>query len=164
MSREASSGYGFEVAKIVDAPRSLVFELWTKPAYVSLWWGIKGSKVIRCEMDVRPGGSWRIDMQTRSGAVYPNSGTYLIVRAPELIIYDDVPRDDSPAWGGAAVAPYVHTVRFADAGAERTAVTHEVNFASRSDCEKLLAQGMQRGLSEELDRLEMALASSRKAS
>jgi uncharacterized protein YndB with AHSA1/START domain len=37
-----------------------VFEASTKPEHVARWYGPNGSTVTRCDMDLRPGGAWRI--------------------------------------------------------------------------------------------------------
>jgi uncharacterized protein YndB with AHSA1/START domain len=148
------------LSRVFDGPRSLLFQLWTDPSLVSLWWGVRDATITRCELDVRPGGTWRIDMRTRRGVTYPNSGTFLEVVRNELLVYDDVPRADSPAWAGKPPAPYVHTVRFLEAGADRTSVSHQVRFASQQDCDAMIAHGMRTGLTQELDRLQAAVAES----
>lgn len=40
-----------------EAPRSLVFEAFTKPEHLKRWWGLRGSTLRVCEVDLRPGGS-----------------------------------------------------------------------------------------------------------
>jgi uncharacterized protein YndB with AHSA1/START domain len=146
------------LSRVFDGPRSLLFQLWTDPSLVALWWGVRDATITRCELDVRPGGAWRIDMRTLGGVTYPNSGTYLEVVRDELLVYDDVPRADSPAWAGKPPAPYVHTVRFSEVGADRVNVSHQVRFATPQDCDAMIAYGMRNGLTQELDRLQSVVA------
>jgi Activator of Hsp90 ATPase homolog 1-like protein len=51
--REAS------LTRIFDAPREVVWQAWTQPEQVSVWWGPRGmsSPLDRIEMDLRPGGA-----------------------------------------------------------------------------------------------------------
>lgn len=35
----------FELTQIFEAPRGLVFKVWTDPRYVALWWGLEGTTV-----------------------------------------------------------------------------------------------------------------------
>jgi uncharacterized protein YndB with AHSA1/START domain len=50
------------VTRSFDAPVRLVFDAWTKPELFQLWWAPKSSGVpmLSCEMDVRPGGGYRV--------------------------------------------------------------------------------------------------------
>ena len=38
-----------------DAPRDMMFRIWTDPQYVQLWWGLEGTTNPVCELDVRVG-------------------------------------------------------------------------------------------------------------
>ena len=146
----------FTIDRTFAAPRGTVFKLWTDPAYVAEWWGIEGSTNPVCELDVRPGGRWRIDMRTRSGRVYRNQGVYLEVVENVRLVYTDIPDPTLPEWNGAPPAPGVHTVTFADRG-EGTFVTLEVRLSSRTDRDRMLKLGARTGIGQGFDRLERLL-------
>jgi uncharacterized protein YndB with AHSA1/START domain len=147
----------FGLTRVFDAPRDLVFKVWTDPRYVALWWGVEGATTTRCELDVRPGGAWRIDMRTASGVVYPNAGVFLEVIENERLVYSDIPDPASPAWAGSPPAPYVHSVSFEDDEGGGTRVSLSVRTHSAADCERLLKTGMREGIGQGLDRLERLL-------
>ena len=68
----------FVLERFVDAPVRLVWEALTKPEHLKEWymprmWG----SVSRCEMDVRPGGAFSIDIKTTDGVEVPNLGCFL---------------------------------------------------------------------------------------
>jgi uncharacterized protein YndB with AHSA1/START domain len=42
--------------RVFDAPRGLVFKLWTDPHYIGQWWGPKGFTTTTYSMDLRAGG------------------------------------------------------------------------------------------------------------
>lgn len=47
------------ITRIFDAPRELVFKLWTDPDHAMKWWGPRDYPAKYLDMDVRPGGAWR---------------------------------------------------------------------------------------------------------
>ena len=57
-----------------NAPRELVFKVWTDPKHVAQWWGPHGFTTRILEMDVRPGGVWRYAMRGQDGNDYPFDG------------------------------------------------------------------------------------------
>lgn len=57
------------------APPDFVFALWSQPSLVSAWWGPEGHHLTTCEIDFRPGGTWRYNM-ARDGADHWIHGTY----------------------------------------------------------------------------------------
>lgn len=66
--------------RVIDAPRRLVWEALTRPEHLKEWymprpWGT----VAACELDVRPGGMFSIDIATGDGQVFPNLGCFLEV-------------------------------------------------------------------------------------
>ncbi len=73
--------------RVFDAPRELVYEAWTKPEYVALWWGPSGFTNTIHEMDVRPGGVWRLTMHGPDGVDYPNKIVFIEVVPPKLLTY-----------------------------------------------------------------------------
>jgi uncharacterized protein YndB with AHSA1/START domain len=58
-----------------SAPRGFVFTLWSNPALVSGWWGPEHHHLTTCEIDFRPGGNWRFNME-RDGTPHWAHGTY----------------------------------------------------------------------------------------
>jgi len=95
----------FAIERFIDAPTRLVWEALTKPEHVKEWympraWG----SVACCEMDVRPGGIFRIDIAVGDGREVPNLGCILdVVPLKRLVwtsmlfpgyrpaVFDDVP-------------------------------------------------------------------------
>ena len=64
--------------RFIDAPTELVWEALTQPEHVKEWYMPKvWGRVSDCEMDVRPGGIFRIDIATGDGQEVPNLGCFL---------------------------------------------------------------------------------------
>jgi uncharacterized protein YndB with AHSA1/START domain len=76
--------------RVFDAPRELVFDMWTDPIHIAQWWGPKGFRNTIHQMDVRPGGQWRFVMHGPDGVDYKNEIVYTEVVRPERIAYDHV--------------------------------------------------------------------------
>ena len=109
-----------------------------------------------CELDVRPGGRWRIEVRTAGGTVYPNGGVYLDVIENRRLVYTDVSDPRSPAWQAAPPGDRLNTVTFEDAG-DGTRVTLSVQFKSVADRDLFLSRGLEDGIARSLDRLERVL-------
>lgn len=73
--------------RLLDAPRELVWKVWTDPAHVAQWWGPTGFSNAIKSMEVRPGGTWRFMMHGADGTDYPNLIEYLEVKKPERLVY-----------------------------------------------------------------------------
>ena len=75
-------------SRVFDAPRDLVWEAWTDPKHLARWYGPNGFTVTTHEMDVRPGGVWRLTMHGPDGTDYPNLTRYVEVVRPERLVYE----------------------------------------------------------------------------
>ena len=73
------------VTRAFDAPARLVFEAWSNPELFQRWWVPKsmGMELHACEMDVRTGGTYRLDF----GDGMEFFGRYIEVTTPSLIIW-----------------------------------------------------------------------------
>lgn len=139
------------------APIALVWQLWTEPAYVAMWWGIRGCAIPVCELDVRPGGLWRIDMRTPDGTVYRNGGRYVEVEPERRLVYSDIPDAATNEWEGDVPGTRQNSVRFAPHG-DGTHLSIAIRFATAADHERFLGFGIDRGIAQSLDKLEALLA------
>ena len=136
------------LTRIIDAPRELVFKAWTQPKHMAQWWGPHGFTNPVCELDVRPGGKYYIEMTMADGTQYPCSGVYTEIVAPELLSFTNLALDAS----GATLAEGFTTVTFADLAGKTemklvTKMTMVVPEASG------MLTGMETGWSQSLARL-----------
>jgi uncharacterized protein YndB with AHSA1/START domain len=76
------------LARVYDAPRALVFKMWTDPDHAMKWFGPTGFTCTLHEMNVRVGGRWRFDMKAPNGTVYPNRIEYLEIVPNERLVFD----------------------------------------------------------------------------
>lgn len=82
---ERTSDLEVVVTRWFDAPPGVVFEAWTNPDLFQRWWvpASMGMRLHGCEMDVRTGGTYRLDYG--GGMVF--FGRYLEVATPSRIVW-----------------------------------------------------------------------------
>jgi uncharacterized protein YndB with AHSA1/START domain len=72
--------------RVVDVPRELVWEAWTNPEHLKVWFTPDPWKTVDCELDLRPGGAFKFVMQSPEGEKFPNEGCYLeIVKNAKIV-------------------------------------------------------------------------------
>jgi uncharacterized protein YndB with AHSA1/START domain len=76
--------------RVIDVPRHLVWEAWTKPEHLKEWFCPKPWGVSECEIDLRPGGVFRTTMRSPDGKEFPNVGCYLEVVPMERLVFTSV--------------------------------------------------------------------------
>ncbi len=73
--------------RVLQAPRSAVWNTWMNPETLPQWWGPDGFSCSTKRIDLRPGGEWVFDMIAPDGTVFPNHHLYGEVRPEERIGY-----------------------------------------------------------------------------
>lgn len=76
-----------DLVRVFDAPRELVWKAWTEPKHLAQWWGPHGFSNPVCEVDLRPGGAYRIDMKGPDGTIYPSNGVIREVVPPSRLAF-----------------------------------------------------------------------------
>ncbi|MGH2984277.1 MAG: SRPBCC family protein [Solirubrobacterales bacterium] len=71
----------------LDAPPPVVFTACTEPDELAKWWGPAGFTSPSVELDVRPGGRYRIAMQPPDGELFHLSGEFREVDPPTRLSY-----------------------------------------------------------------------------
>jgi len=134
------------IVREFDAPRALVFRAWTEPDLVRQWWHAGRGEMTVCEIDLRPGGSWRYVMVTPDGTDVAFHGEYREVVPGERIVQTEIydPFPDAAA---------VDTLEFEDLDG-RTRVTMLVQHQLKEHRDAHVESGMEDGLQDALDLLE----------
>lgn len=87
-----SSDREIVMTRVFDAPRDFVFEVFTDPKHVPYWWGPKEFTTTVDEMDLRPGGIWRLTMRGPDGVDRKNKIVFVDVVKPERLVYIHEPQ------------------------------------------------------------------------
>ena len=134
------------VTRVVDAPRRIVFDAYTKPEHLQKWLlGPPGWTMPICEMDLRPGGKWRYGWRKSDGAEMVMGGLVREVVPPEKLVTTE---RWGPEW-----PETVNTVVFTEA-AGRTTITLTITYPSQEARDAALKTGMKGGMDESFNRLD----------
>src|SRR5438270_13622402 len=76
------------MTRLFDAPRGLVWRVWTDPSLAFNWWGPRDFPARKLKMDVRPGGTWRNCLiSPETGQELWQGGVFREVLAPERLVF-----------------------------------------------------------------------------
>lgn len=139
----------FRIERIFDAPRDLVFAVYTDPALIPQWWGRRADTTVVDRMDVRAGGAFRFVITSPDGTETAFRGTYREVTPPERIV-------QTFEWEGMPGHVSVETATFEDLDG-RTKVTTVSTFHTAEERDGWLDSGMEEGMNELFERLDEVL-------
>jgi uncharacterized protein YndB with AHSA1/START domain len=153
----------FIITRVLDAPRSKVFYAWTDPVQMAKWWGPHSVTNVVSDMDVRPGGSYRIVMRGPDGTEYPIKGTYREIKPPAQLVMTVDASEHPDEWHD-LVKPnrsdreknpcglMLDTITFDDLGS-KTRLTVRTRFESPEIRNAMLKMGISDGWAQSLERL-----------
>jgi uncharacterized protein YndB with AHSA1/START domain len=107
------------ITRVINAPRELVFEVFTEVRHLSQWWGPDGFTTTTRSFEFRVGGVWDFRQHGPDGTDYPEWITWTEIVAPERIaLRHGEFRDDPDAFEstlvfepeGAATRIVMHTL------------------------------------------------------
>jgi uncharacterized protein YndB with AHSA1/START domain len=135
--------------RTLSAPRELVFDAWTQPRHITKWMlGPDGWTMPICEVDLRPGGTWRFVWRREDGTEMPMHGVYREIRRPERLV-------NTEHWG----EPWpetINTLLLTDKNGE-TEISLTILYPSKAARDAAIQTGMKDGAEMSFDRLEMLL-------
>jgi len=141
------------ITRVFDVPRELAFRAWTDPKHMEQWWGPKGFTNTVEQMDVRPGGAWRIVMHAPDGASYPAQGVYREIVPPERLVFTNNAVDKD----GNSIIDGFTTVTFTDQNG-KTKLTIETRGVAKVAYAANYLKGMEMGWTQSLEKLAQELA------
>ncbi len=137
------------VTRVVDAPRRLVFEAMSSPQHVPHWMtGPEGWTMPVCEIDLRPGGTWRYVYRKADGTEMTMQGSYREVAPPERVVSTE---SWGPEW-----PETVNTMELTETGG-RTTITMTIRYPSPEARDAALQSGMKEGMNQSFARLDALL-------
>jgi uncharacterized protein YndB with AHSA1/START domain len=107
--------------------------------------GTLRARRLTCEIDLRPGGSWRFVWRHADGREMAMRGVYREVTPPERLVTTE-------SWGGDWPETVNTLVLTEDEG--RTTMTQTVLYPSKEARAAAVATGMKEGVSVSFDRLD----------
>lgn len=155
---ETQSNREIVITRIFNAPREVVFKVWTEPKHIEQWWGPQGFTTRVTEMDLRPGGQWRYVMIGPDGTEYPAKGVFReIVPSERIVTSDEFDEGIEKVLDTDLPQGMIATVMFEDLEG-KTRLTIQIVHASADDRRKHEEMGVVAGWNSSLDCLEEHLA------
>lgn len=133
-----------------DAPRELVYRIYTDPKLIPEWWGPRNLVTTVERAELRPGGIWRYIQRDPQNNIFAFHGVYHSIEPNERII-------STFEWEGMPGHVIFETTTFSDQGG-RTIVTQQDLFQSVQDRDGMIQQGMEQGIIEGDERFNELLA------
>jgi uncharacterized protein YndB with AHSA1/START domain len=140
------------MTRIFDAPRSRVFDAWTRAEHLGKWFAPKGFTISDCAADARPGGVFGMRWRAPSGGAYRVRGEYREVLAPERVVIACTLEDDQ----GAFRLEERIEVSFEQTGSRTTLMLNSTARGTGARAPSVLA-GMEKGWTQTVDRLGVLL-------
>ncbi|MEW6247363.1 MAG: SRPBCC domain-containing protein [Nitrospirota bacterium] len=83
-----ASNTALRITRRLAAPRAKVFHAWTDPETLKRWFAPSDDySTWQAEVDLRAGGTYRIQMKAPDGAIYAVKGTYKDVQPTERLVF-----------------------------------------------------------------------------
>jgi uncharacterized protein YndB with AHSA1/START domain len=134
--------------RLLDAPRELVWEVWTNARHLKNWWGPKGFSNPVCDWDAHTGNKIYIDMKGPDGTVYPMDGEFLEIVKPEKLVFISAALDKD----GKRLFEVHNTILFKEKDGKTEMALHAVVSKIQPGAEQYL-DGMNAGWNQTIDRL-----------
>jgi uncharacterized protein YndB with AHSA1/START domain len=138
MTPEPAAARELVLTRTLDAPRALVFEVWTDPKHLAQWWGPHGFT----------GGKLYIEMRWPDGPSHPMYGEFVEVVKPERLAFTSMLKDDA----GTVYLQLLNTVTFAEDG-DKTILTVSARVVTAGPGSEEPLSGMDEGWNQSLERL-----------
>lgn len=148
MSNTNTSERELVMTRVINAPRELVFTVWTDPKHIVHWWGPNGFTNTIHEMTVKPGGTFLLTMHGPDGTDYPNKIVYDQVVKPEKLTWSHgSDNEDDPG-------RFNVTVTF-EAQGQKTLITMRMVFLTKEAKDMVIEKhGAIEGNNQTMNRLE----------
>ena len=149
--------------RVFDAPRELVFDMFSECEHLKHWWGPKGWELPVCKIDFRPGGEWHYCMKCvdeSQGDFYGMESwgkqVYHEIDRPETLSYTDY-FSDAEGNENSELPSTDGTIEFIDLGDGRTKLVSRSEYVSPEALKSVMDMGMLQGITETWDRLDERL-------
>lgn len=131
------------ISRVVNAPRELVWKVWTSPEHIKHWWGPSGFTNTISKMEVKPGGEWEFIMHGPDGTDYKNKHIYKEIVKPEKLVLEHV-----------TGPKFVMTITFEEQGKKTLVNIHSLFESAEQLAEVIKVFKADEGMRQNADRME----------
>jgi uncharacterized protein YndB with AHSA1/START domain len=127
-----------------NAPRLLLFEVFTRPEHLKRWWAPPPYTLPICTIDLRPGGIWHYCMRSPEGQEQWARSVYREIVPPERLVYTTTFADEH-ANPTSRMPEHLTTVLFTEEDG-KTRVTTRSQFSGAQALKVAVDIGMPQGM------------------
>ncbi len=134
------------ISRLLNAPVSLVWEVWTNPDHIKNWWGPNGFTNTITKMDLQEAGEWNLIMHGPDGTHYNNKSLFREVIKEKKLVYEHV-----------SYPKFLATVEFESRG-NQTLLNWQMLFDTQEDLIKVVKTfKADEGIKQNVEKLEAYL-------
>lgn len=135
------------MSRLLNAPVSLVWQVWTEAEHLKKWWGPNGFSTTINKMDVTENGEWDLIMHGPDGTDYKNKSIFKEVVKHKKIVYEHI-----------SAPLFLATIEF-EARGEKTMLHWHMLFESKEQFIQVVKTfKADEGLKQNIDKLEKYLS------
>ena len=139
-----------------EAPKELVFSMFTEPDHIVRWWGPTDWETSVYKMDVKSGGIWHYCMRSPDGQESWGKSIYHEIDPPNKLVYTDIFSDEQEN-EVEGMPKMLITMVFSSEGPKCTIIS-STKFDSKEELQKVIDMQAVEGMAQTYDRLEAYLA------
>lgn len=87
MTTATTEAADFVISRVLDAPRELVWKVFTDPEHMKQWWGPKGFTVFHATMDLRVGGTYLYGIRSPAGDPMWGKFVFREIKPQERLVF-----------------------------------------------------------------------------
>lgn len=161
---EVAGKHEIVIVREFEAPRDLLWDVWTQKDHIEKWFGPQGFDTRVDELDFRVGGRSVYVMVGPDGKEYPGAGTFLEINPKDKIVSTDefgegveetLPDVDLPSG-------MITTALFDVVAEKKSKLTVRVSHPTEEDKKKHEEMGVVGGWNSSFDKMEEHLANIQK--
>ena len=133
------------MSRTFDAPRALLFKIYTDPALIPQFWGPSKYTTIVDRLEVSVGGIWRFIQRDGKGKEFAFNGVFKEIDSPKRLVY-------TFEFEGMPGHIILETLTFEESNG-KTTLTARALFQNIDDRDGMLNSGMESGAAETWNRL-----------
>ena len=151
------------IERVFNAPRELVFKMFSEPDHLASWWGPQGWETENREFNFKPEGAWHYCMRCidkSQGEFYGQESwgkaVYKEITEPERIVYIDYFSNEEGTIDD-SLPETLATMTFIEQG-HKTKLVVSSRYNSEEDLRIVMEMGIVEGVTSQFQRLEEHLA------
>ena len=142
------------ITRTFNAPRELVWKVWTDAQHLKNWWGPTGFTNPVCDWNAQAGNKLLIHMKAPDGVIYPMDGEFKEIIEQEKLVFTSAALDKN----GGHLFEVLNTITFIEEGDKTKLILHFVASKITDEGAGYIG-GMEMGWKLSLDKLDTLLGS-----